>query len=133
MIERLVRGFYARVRADALLAPVFASKISDWEPHLRTMFSFWSSVTLMSGDYHGQPMAKHLALGVDGRHFDRWLELFGETARELCPPQAAERFVMLAQRIARSLELGIASAHGVLLGPEERFLPAVPADARLAP
>jgi hemoglobin len=30
MIERLVRGFYARVRDDAMLGPIFASKIDDW-------------------------------------------------------------------------------------------------------
>ena len=34
MIERLVRGFYARVRTDAVLAPIFDARIRDWEPHL---------------------------------------------------------------------------------------------------
>jgi hemoglobin len=40
MIETLIRGFYARVRQDVLLAPVFKSQISDWEPHLDNMFAF---------------------------------------------------------------------------------------------
>src|ERR1700693_150170 len=44
MIETLIRGFYARVRKDPLLAPVFESRISDWEPHLDNMFAFWSSL-----------------------------------------------------------------------------------------
>jgi len=71
MIERVVRTFYERVRADALLAPIFAAKIDDWEPHLQRMFALWSSVALMSGRCHGQPMAKHMAaesleLGVAG-------------------------------------------------------------------
>jgi Truncated hemoglobins len=48
MIERLVREFYVRVRDDAVLGPVFAAKIDDWEPHLQKMFAFWSSVALMS-------------------------------------------------------------------------------------
>ncbi len=47
MIERLVRGFYVKVRSDAVLAPVFDSKIKDWEPHLAQMCAFWSSVALM--------------------------------------------------------------------------------------
>ena len=47
----------------------------------------------MTGRYHGQPMKKHLPLSVDARHFDRWLDLFEATARELCPPKAAEHFV----------------------------------------
>ena len=121
MIERLVRGFYARVREDALLRPIFASRIVDWEPHLQQMCAFWSSVALMSGRYHGQPMAKHLPLPIDARHFDRWLELFGETAHDLCPPKAADHFVTMARRIAESLELGVAGAHGVLLRKGERY------------
>jgi hemoglobin len=121
MIERLVREFYRRVRADALLAPVFAARISDWEPHLQQMFAFWSSVALMSGRYHGQPMQKHSTLPVDGRHFDRWLELFAATANELCPPAAAAHFVAAARRVGESLELGIATAHGRMLAPGERL------------
>ncbi len=121
MIERLVRGFYDKVRADAVLAPVFDARIRDWEPHLQQMCAFWSSVALMSGRYHGTPMVKHQPLPVDADHFDRWLELFEQTAREICPPQAAAHFVERARRIAASLELGIASGQGVMLGTGERF------------
>ena len=121
MIERLVRGFYAKVQADALLGPVFAARIADWEPHLQRMCAFWSSVALMSGRYHGQPMQAHLPLPVDAAHFDRWLALFEETARELCPPVAADHFIERARRIAESLELGIALSRGVMLAKGERY------------
>jgi hemoglobin len=121
MIERLVRAFYAKVRDDALLGPVFASRITDWEPHLQTMFAFWSSVALMTGRYHGQPMPKHVSLPADARHFDRWLALFQETAREVCPPAAAALFLDRARRIALSLELGMAMFHGGMLKRGERF------------
>ena len=66
-------------------------------------------------------MAKHLPLPVDAGHFDRWLELFEATAREICPPEAAAHFIERARRIAASLELGIAGAQGVMLGTGERF------------
>jgi hemoglobin len=66
-------------------------------------------------------MVKHLPLPVDAAHFDRWLALFEETAREICSPEAAAYFVERARRIAASLELGIAGGQGVLLGNEERF------------
>ena len=121
LIERLVRSFYARVREDAVLGPIFEARIKDWEPHLAQMCAFWSSVALMTGRYHGTPMAKHLPLPVDGGHFDRWLALFEETAREICPGEAEAHFVERARRIAQSLELGIAGAHGVMLGKGERF------------
>lgn len=121
MIERLVRAFYDKVRADEMLAPVFSAIISDWDPHLQQMFAFWSSVALMTGRYHGTPMVKHMRLPIDAAHFDRWLSLFEATARELCPPQAAEHFVERARRIAASLELGVANGQGVMLGIGERF------------
>lgn len=121
LIERLVREFYAKVRADAVLGPIFEARIVDWEPHLERMCAFWSSVALMSGRYHGTPMARHLPMPIDADHFDRWLGLFETTAREVCPPYAAAHFVELARRIAASLELGIAGAQGVLLASGERF------------
>jgi hemoglobin len=121
MIERLVRGFYAKVRTDAVLAPIFEARIRDWEPHLKQMFAFWSSVALMTGRYHGTPMVKHMPLPVDADHFDRWLDLFEATARQICPPQAAAHFIERARRIAASLELGIAGGQGVMLGKGQRY------------
>jgi len=112
MIERLVRSFYDRARRDPLLGPVFAAHVGDWEAHLARMCDFWSSVALMSGRYHGQPMAAHLPLPIDTAHFDRWLELFAEAARDTCPPSAAAHFIVRAERIVDSLELGIAAQRG---------------------
>lgn len=122
MIERLVRAFYDKVRADAVLGPVFEAKIADWEPHLKQMFAFWSSVALMTGRYHGTPMIKHVRLPIDAAHFDRWLTLFEQTAHEICPPMAAGHFIERAHRIAASLELGVAGANGVMLGKGQRYL-----------
>lgn len=121
MIEGLVRAFYARIRADEILGPIFEARIRDWEPHLKRMCDFWSSVVLLTGRYSGQPMRLHQPLPVDGAHFDRWLGLFQETAEEVCPPEAAAHFVYRAQKIAESLELGIAARQGVLLKRGERF------------
>jgi hemoglobin len=121
MIETLVHRFYARIREDALLGPIFEARIADWGPHLERMCAFWSSVALMTGRYHGQPMRMHLPLPVDAEHFDRWLALFEATARETCPPAAAAHFMERAKRVAESLELGIAGSQGVMLGKDQRF------------
>jgi hemoglobin len=121
MIDRLVRTFYGKVRQDEVLAPIFDARVVDWEPHLARMCEFWSSVALMSGIYHGRPMEKHLPLPVDARHFDRWLQLFRETAHEVCPPVAAAHFIERAERVAQSLEMGIAVSHGVLLTRGQRL------------
>lgn len=121
MIHRLVHTFYARVRADDLLGPVFATRIADWTPHLERMCAFWSSVVLMSGRYHGRPMPAHAPLPIEARHFDRWLALFETTAFEVCPPEAAGLFVAKSRMIADSLERGIAIFRGHELGADERL------------
>jgi hemoglobin len=121
MIERLVRTFYAKVRSDEMLGPVFEARIQDWETHLQRMCLFWSSVALMAGTYNGSPMQKHAPLPVDASHFDRWLHLFEQTAREVCPPAAAEHFLEKARRIAQSLELGIACHNGRILKRGQRY------------
>ncbi|OEJ65302.1 group III truncated hemoglobin [Magnetovibrio blakemorei] len=122
MIEHLVHRFYDRIRDDGVLGPIFTAHITDWEPHLRTMCDFWSSVALMTGRYHGNPMGKHAHLPVDARHFNRWLELFEHTAQTVCPPAAAAHFVERARRIAESLELGISVGHGQILAKGQRFI-----------
>ncbi len=123
LIERLVRGFYLRVREDAMLGPIFEARIADWEPHLQRMCAFWSSISLMSGRYQGQPLRMHLPLPIDARYFDRWLTLFEATAHEICPPAAADLFVDRARRIAQSLEFGIAVSRGIVLGKGARLMP----------
>ncbi|MEQ8349580.1 MAG: group III truncated hemoglobin [Sneathiellaceae bacterium] len=129
MIGRLVHRFYDRVRQDPMLGPVFAARIADWPAHLARMCAFWSSVALLTGRYHGAPMPAHLPLPVDAGHFDRWLALFRDTAAESCPPAAAAHFVERAERIAASLELGIASSQGVALRRGERYRRRDPAGA----
>jgi hemoglobin len=121
MIRRLVHAFYDRVRADEMLGPVFTSRIVDWALHLDRMCAFWSSVTLMTGRYHGRPMPAHAPLPVGGVHFDRWLRLFAATAADVCPPPAAALFLEKARLIAESLELGIAMYRGVILAKGERL------------
>jgi hemoglobin len=120
MIERLVREFYRRIQRDPSLGPIFAARVGDWEHHIAKLCAFWSSVALMTGRYHGQPMRVHLALPVDRTHFDQWLSLFEATAADVCPPQAAAHVVERARRIADSLELGIAATQGRIQAPRHQ-------------
>lgn len=130
VIEDLVHTFYAKIREDALLGPIFDARVHDWGVHLGRMCAFWSSVMLGSGRYRGQPMRMHLPLPVDAQHFDRWLELFRAVARERCTEEAAEAFIARAEQIAQSLELGVASASGVVLTRGQRFRRAPVAERR---
>ena len=121
IIARVVHQFYHRVRRDPILGEIFNARITDWEFHLHRMCEFWSSIALGSGRYDGRPLSKHLTLPVSAPHFDRWLEIFASTVQEICTPAAAELLAQRARLIARSLEAGIASAHGTVLAKDERF------------
>lgn len=127
VIERLVRAFYAAARADAEIGPIF-DVVEDWEAHITRICAFWSSVALMTGRYHGQPMAAHLPLPLEPPHFARWLALFEATARRVCTPEGADHLMDRARRIAQSLEFGRAAHRGML--PERR--PGRPARAHPA-
>lgn len=110
-VSRLVETFYGHIRADGLLGPIFAERIADWGPHLDRMKSFWRSVLHNSGEFSGNPMARHLAIpGLETRHFAQWLDLFYATLRELESHPAATRLVgTRARMIAESLLAGIAT------------------------
>ena len=102
-------AFYARVRRDPLIGPVFAEKIPDeaWPRHLATIHDFWSSVLLKTGRYKGNPFARHLGIaGIDPAHFARWLGLFEETATQVFVPEIAREIVERAHRIGDSLKAG---------------------------
>jgi hemoglobin len=103
-LDRLVRAFYFRVRSDEMLGPVFAAVIEDWEPHLERMVRFWSSVALMTGRYHGQPMQKHMGLAIGPEHFRRWLDLFRDTAHRLLTPAGAAHVVAKAEQIGAAMQ-----------------------------
>jgi hemoglobin len=113
MIRDLVHAFYAEVRRDPLLGPIFAARIDDWDAHLDKLCAFWSSVVLMTGRFKGRPMPAHVAIAeISVAHFERWLALFRATARSVCPEPAAALFVDRAERIAESLYLGIGLHRG---------------------
>jgi hemoglobin len=113
-LGRLVERFYAKVRRDALLGPVFNGTIEDWPEHLDRLHCFWSSIMLTSGRYKGRPLPAHLKHGaaMTAERFDRWLSLWEETTGELFEPDLAARLQLKARRIAESLSLGIRFAAG---------------------
>lgn len=106
-ISTLVYSFYDRVRADAILGPIFNTHIADWDHHLKKMVSFWSSLMRGTGTYNGTPMPKHVVLpDLSAELFQRWLSLFHDTTQTLPNREFAERAETFAHRIARSLWYG---------------------------
>jgi len=112
LIVQLVDAFYAKVRADAMLAPIFNEAIGEhWPEHLGKMYEFWATVVGGAATYKGNPMQSHMELPPLRReHFERWLALWRETADEVCPAAVAEVFKARAEFIAERL-LGAITMH----------------------
>ena len=107
-IATLVDRFYARVRHDPELGPVFDQVVSDWPAHVRVLRDFWSSIMLRSHRYHGNPMGVHRALSpLTPSLFQRWLKLWRETAQDVFEPAVAELFIATSERVAQGLSLGL--------------------------
>ena len=108
-LATLVDRFYAKVRTDSVLGPVFNAAVHDWPEHLERLSGFWSSVMLTTGRYKGNPMAVHMKQKsvIEPSMFGRWLELWRETARETVDERGATAVTAKAERIAESLQLGM--------------------------
>lgn len=109
-IVALVDRFYARVRRDTVLGPIFASVIADdtWPAHLNQMYAFWSSVMLGTRRYSGNPVNIHRTVpSIAPALFGNWLDIFEATAAELFVPEKAAQFTSTARRVAESLKLAL--------------------------
>lgn len=106
-LHDLVHAFYADVRADGALGPVFDAAIGEhWPHHLERMVEFWSSLMLGSRGFSGNVYGKHMALeGVEPAHFERWMTHWHRHTRHFAPDDR-QRLRQAAQTIGRSLFLG---------------------------
>ncbi|MBB6097925.1 hemoglobin [Deinobacterium chartae] len=104
VVRAVVNDFYTRVDRDALLGPVFRSRLPRWEPHLEKLYAFWETVLGGEPRYRGHALRAHAGLELTSQHFERWLSLFEETLRaHLDDEEAAEAFLTPARRMASRL------------------------------
>ena len=104
-IVRLVDSFYAAVRADAVLGPIFDDIAqTDWAVHLPKMYDFWETVLFGRSVFRGNPLAVHLHLAtrvaLTDREFSRWLALFEQQVDGLFLGPIADEAKRRARRIA---------------------------------
>lgn len=106
-VVRLVYAFYARVRQDEILGPIFDAHIDDWDRHLARLVDFWSAILRRTVRFSGAPMPRHAALpGLSMQLFERWLGLFEATLADQPNRALAEQAGRAARRIAQSLWSG---------------------------
>ena len=127
-LRELVESFYADVRRDPQLGPLFERVIGpDWTAHLERIHAFWSTVALGTRSFSGNVFGKHMAIeGVAPALFGRWLTLWQMHTERWLDPVDAATLQHTAQGIARNLFLGLFGRTPTLLrlpvpGGPDRF------------
>ena len=63
-VGALVERFYAKIRGDAVLAPIFDKALAGrWDDHIATMREFWCSALRVRRDYRGDMLTAHQKIG----------------------------------------------------------------------
>ena len=108
-LSRLLRHFYADVRQDPLIGPIFNAQIKDWKHHLEVIASFWETIIGGPSTYARPMPMKHLTLRLREKDFERWLFLWQANCRTQLSSDVAKEMIELANHIAHRLRtiLGI--------------------------
>lgn len=105
-VRLLVDTFYAAVREDALLNPIFTDVARvDWVHHLPKMYAFWNALLLGIPGYQGSPFLPHQKLPVAREHFQRWVALFHGTIDRHFAGARADHAKNAAADIARTFAM----------------------------
>jgi hemoglobin len=98
-IQLVINTFYNKVRDNSVIGHFFAHL--DWDKHLPTMYSFWSTVILHEEGYKGNPFEKHLKLpNLKEEDLAEWVKLFHETIDEHFSGETAEAMKLRGETIA---------------------------------
>lgn len=111
-----LRHFYADVRQDSVLGPVFDAHIHDWPAHLEKIADFWALQTGGPSRYPGGFGAAHLPHGLEEGHFRRWLLLWELNCRSRLSSAAAAWMIQRAHDLATNLRRLVAGRAGLRIG-----------------
>ena len=105
--QKLVAGFYAQIKTDDLIGPMYPE--DDWEgaeDRLRWFLSQYWGGPRMYQEQRGNPMLRrrHLPFPIGEAEADRWLELMGRSldqfSEEQLPPAYRAQLWNHMQRVA---------------------------------
>ena len=107
-INILVNAFYAKIRKDEVLGPIFNGHIEEerWPEHLEKLTDFWETNLFGIAKFKGNPTLKHINVDknlnhtVEQKHFGIWLQLWFETIDELYEGELADKTKESARRMA---------------------------------
>ncbi|GAA2919996.1 group II truncated hemoglobin [Streptomyces thioluteus] len=93
VLEKLTEAFYAKVRKDEILAPLFARMTDDHPQHVATFLGEVFGGPAKYTDEHGgypRMLSRHIGRQIKPEQRNRWVELMRQAADEVELPQDAE-------------------------------------------
>ncbi|MDV7139851.1 group III truncated hemoglobin [Maribacter sp. TH_r10] len=108
-VSLLVNTFYAKVRKDKVLGPIFNNIINDWDAHLELLTDFWETQLFLKRKYFGNPVTAHEEVdektnqSITPEHFGFWLNLWFQTLDELFEGETAWIAKNRAQKMSTML------------------------------
>ncbi len=107
-ISSLVNAFYAKIRKEEVLGPIFNKHIQDnqWPEHLSKLTDFWETNLFGIQKFKGNPTKKHISVdqhmdhSIDQTHFGKWIQLWFETIDELYEGELAFKAKNAARKMA---------------------------------
>ena len=115
-LAKLLKTFYADVRQDAVIGPIFNARIHDWPAHLEKIGDFWALQTGGPSAYSGGFGRAHLPLGLEPVHFEQWLGLWAWNCRRQLAEVEATEMIVLAQTFGRRLQALTSGRSGLSIG-----------------
>ncbi|NOQ70646.1 MAG: globin [Crocinitomix sp.] len=116
-VSLLVRSFYAKIRKNDFLGPIFNTAIpeNNWEAHLEKLTDFWETNLFGIPKFKGNPMQAHRNVdaandhNIDMAHFGHWIQLWFETIDEHFIGEVADKAKRASRKMATGLFMGMKS------------------------
>ncbi|MEN8928699.1 MAG: group III truncated hemoglobin [Flavobacteriales bacterium] len=115
-VFELVNTFYARIRKDDFLGPIFNRMLATeeiWTKHLERLTDFWESNLFSVKKFAGNPMEAHQKVDkthnykIAQDHFYEWLLLWNSTIDYLFVGEKAELAKEKARRMSTHLHINM--------------------------
>ncbi|MFT5818959.1 MAG: hemoglobin [Crocinitomix sp.] len=116
-VSLLVRSFYAKIRENDFLGPIFNTAIPEnqWETHLEKLTDFWETNLFGIPKFKGNPMLAHRNVdaanhhNIEMEHFGHWIQMWFETIDEHFIGDLADKAKRASRKMATGLFMGMKS------------------------
>jgi len=104
-VYELVTAFYARIRADVYLGPIFNKHVKDWPAHFDHLTDFWEGTIFQKRIFNGNPLREHKRVDkeegyvINEQYFGVWLNHWVQTIDSLFIGEKAEMAKFRARKI----------------------------------